>query len=81
MADDIPCFPITGYTIGPIPSMGIVLVRFPFLASPMQALEQADPGRNYALTPVQAREVRDAIDRALAKLDSSESPPDPDQTH
>lgn len=81
MADDIPVFPVTGYTIGPIPSMGIVVIRFPFLASPMQEIDKADPGRTYALTPVQAREVRDSIDRALAILDRSEPQAGPDQSH
>jgi hypothetical protein len=79
MAEDIPVFPITGYTIGPITSMGIVIIQFPFLASPMQELAKADPGRRYALTPEQAREVRDAIDRAIPKLGSGQA--SPDQTH
>lgn len=81
MADNIPIFPVSGWDAGPVPSMGIMVIRFHFLAHPLQKLEEADPGRNYALTPPQLRELRDAIDRALVKLEKPEVPASTDRTN
>jgi hypothetical protein len=77
MHDDIPIFPVVGTTIGPIASKEIVIVQFAFLSSSRQKLEEADPGRKYALSPAVALEVRDAIDRALKTLGLSELQVDP----
>jgi BssS protein family len=55
--------------------MGIVLMRLDFLTHATQQPGEAQPGRNYALTPVQARYLAEKILSALATLESS-APPD-----
>lgn len=70
MTDEIPLFPVAGWEIAPISAYGAIFIRPAFLSHPAQKLEEADPGRRYLLTAAQARELRDAIDRALHHLET-----------
>lgn len=79
--EEILMFPITGWDIRTIPAYDIILLNLPFLASPMQNIDTPNPGRNYALTRVQVRELREALDRALLKLESAATPPNSDPHH
>lgn len=72
--NDVALFPVAGWEIGPIPSLGLVMIQPHFLTHPMQRPEEANAGRRYALTPLQARELSDALQRALAKLESAGPP-------
>lgn len=74
MSDEIPLFPVAQLTVGPVPRMGLVVIRPDFLTTLMQQPEEAQQGRTYALTPVQAHYLVDQIQRALAILETSLSP-------
>lgn len=77
MADDLPIFPVSEWDIRSVPAYQILLLRLGFLSHATQKPEEADPGRNYALTLAQAAELRDAIDRALQKMQTDGVPPIP----
>jgi biofilm regulator BssS len=64
---EITTFPVTGWEIKNVPAYDIILLNLQFLSSPMQRIEQADPGRNYAMTPAQIQELIAALQRSLEK--------------
>ena len=68
--NDEPAFPVASITSGPQPNLGAYLIRFDFLTNQMQAPNEANPGRNYLLTPVQARYLAEKILSALPMLES-----------
>lgn len=70
MEDDLFLFPITGWEIKTVPVDGILSVRFPFLSHEYQKLAEADPGRPYVMQAEQARELRDALSRAIECIDN-----------
>ncbi|HEX8874535.1 MAG TPA: hypothetical protein VF780_07895 [Nitrosospira sp.] len=72
MDDDLFQFPITGWEIKVQPIEGLLSVRFPFLSHEQQKLAEADPGRPYIMQAEQARELRDALSRAIDRLESRE---------
>lgn len=73
--DDTPIFPVAAITIGPVPRMGLIVIRPDFLSNLTQRPEESQTGRTYALTPLQAQYVVEQIQQALVTL-SSASPPD-----
>ena len=73
MDDDLFQFPITGWEIKTEPGEGLLSVRFPFLSHEQQKLTEADPGRPYVLQAEQARELRDALSRAIDHIENHES--------
>jgi len=79
--DESACFPVTSITVGPQPSLGVFLIRFDFLTNPLQSPDQPNPGRNYLLTPVQARYLAEKIQSQLHLLESGASPGTGDQKH
>ena len=72
--NDIPVFPVAAMTIAPVPRMGMIIIRPDFLSNLTQPPQEAQTGRTYALTPVQAQYVVEQIQRALATLASAETP-------
>jgi biofilm formation regulator BssS-like protein len=72
MNDDLFLFPITGWEIKSVPVEGILSVRFPFLSHEQQKLAEADPGRPYVMQAEQAREFRDALSRAIERMENQE---------
>ena len=70
MGDDLFQFPITGWEIKTEPIDGLLSVRFPFLSHEQQKLAEADPGRSYIMQAEQARELRDALSRAIQRLEN-----------
>lgn len=72
MSEDLFQFPITGWEIKAEPVEGILSVRFPFLSHEQQKLADADPGRPYIMHAEQARELRDALSRAIDRLEKQE---------
>jgi BssS protein family len=73
--NDIPVFPITEVAIGPVPRMGIVVMRLDFVSTAMQTPEEAQTGRTYAMSPVQVRDVIQRLQNSLATLENA-LPPD-----
>lgn len=65
-----PLSPVLTITSGALPDVGVVLVRFDFV-EPAAApeLERAHAGRNYVLTPVQARHLVERLQKSLTRLD------------
>lgn len=78
MNNDLFLFPITGWEIKSIPVEGILSVRFPFLSHEQQKLAEADPGRPYVMQTEQARELRDALSRAIEHIENKELEPSAD---
>ncbi len=72
MEDNLFLFPITGWEVKALPIDGILSVRFPFLSHEQQKLAEADPGRPYMMRTEQARELRDALSRAIELIDNAE---------
>lgn len=73
MEDNLFLFPITGWEVKALPLDGILSVRFPFLSHEQQKLAEADPGRPYVMRTEQARELRDALSRAIERIDNAEA--------
>ncbi len=73
--EEIPLYPVAATTIGPVPRLGLVVMRPDFLTHAMQTPEQAQRGRTYALSPAIARYVAEQLLSAVAKLESA-APPD-----
>lgn len=69
---DIQVFPAMGYEIEPLPALGALFIRLPFVTHPSQSPHEPDPGRRYLFSPAQARELAHAI---LSTLDAMESGP------
>ena len=72
MGDDLVQFPITGWEVKTEPLDGLLSVRFPFLSHEQQKLAEADPGRPYVMQAEQARELRDALSRAIERMSDQE---------
>ena len=70
MDNDFFLFPITGWEIKTVPVDGVLSVRFPFLSHDRQKLSEANPGRPYVMHADQARELRDALSRAIAYIEN-----------
>ncbi|WP_175133466.1 bssS family protein [Achromobacter xylosoxidans] len=81
MAENIPLFPVANWTAGPVPQLGLAVIKFDFLTNPMQRPEEANPGRHYALTPAQLRDLIEQMQSALRTLETSATPAPPGQTH
>ena len=77
MNDYLLQFPIVGWDITTLPSEGIICIRLPFLPSDFEKLAEADPGKPHAVHVEQAREFRDALTRAILRIDDYESGPGP----
>ena len=73
MQDDLFLFLVTGWEVKALPLDGTLSVRFPFLSHEQQKLAEADPGRPYVMRTEQARELRDALSRAIERLDNAEA--------
>ncbi|WP_129991865.1 bssS family protein [Rahnella sp. CFA14(1/10)] len=71
---DIPIFPIAGWKIGPLPGYDALVMKFQFLTSPIQPIEEAQETQFFGLTPDIARalisELQKHID-TVEKFDSS----------
>lgn len=73
--DQTPLYPVAELTVGPVPRLGAVVIRPDFLTHATQQPSEAQRGRTYALTAVQARYLAEQILLALATLETA-APPD-----
>ncbi len=62
-------YPIANWDVGPIEEHGLVVFRPHFISSPEQTAEDAQVSRYYAMTIEQARELRLALESAIAVLE------------
>jgi len=72
---EITLFPVAQLTVGPVPRLGLIVIRPDYLTHQMQGPEEYHHGRTYALTPEQARYLAEKTLQALAMLESA-APPD-----
>jgi hypothetical protein len=67
-----PLSPVLAITSGALPDVGVVLVRFDFLAHVGEpALEEVHAGKNFVLTPVQVRHLVERLQRSLTHLETA----------
>lgn len=76
-----PAFPVAHIALGPQPSLGYFLIRFDFLTNLMQPVDHPNPGRNYLLTPVQARYLAEQILSTLHHLETAGTEVAPGEKH
>lgn len=81
MQDEIPLFPVCGWSIGPILVHDAVTIKFDFLTNLMQPVNEANQGRHYLLASAQAKELVEKIQKALHYLETAEPQLLPSQTH
>jgi hypothetical protein len=79
--DELPIFPVTGWSIATIPAYGALFIQLPFLSHPMQTIEEADPGRRYVFQLQQARDLIVALQQSVQKLENSGFEAMPGETH
>jgi hypothetical protein len=76
-----PLFPVVEIAIGPVPRMGIVVMRLDFVSTLMDTPEDAQTGRTYGMTPVQAQYVIERLQASLGTLETSAPPDGGGQVH
>ena len=64
-------YPIANWDMGPIEEHQLVVFRPHFISSPGQTAEDAEISRYYALTLPQAKELRQALEAAIAVLEAA----------
>lgn len=65
---DIPLAPIAGWTTGPVPAYGAVILRLDYLTHPMQQIDEATQSPHFLLTAAQALELSEALKKHAAGL-------------
>lgn len=75
MKPNLSIFPITGWEVETVSTDELVFVRFNFLSDIRQQLNEADASSPYAMELEQARELRDALTRAIDRIDNYERDP------
>ncbi len=63
-------YPIANWDMGPIEEHQLVVFRPHFISTPGQTAEEAEISRYYALTLPQAKELRQALETAIAVLEA-----------
>ncbi|MFC7408732.1 hypothetical protein [Hydrogenophaga atypica] len=74
MTQDIPLAPIAGWTTGPIPAYGAVILRLDYLLHPTQQPSEALQTPHFVLTAAQALELSEALKKHAAAL--KDGPPE-----
>ncbi|MEO8768229.1 MAG: hypothetical protein ABI363_07815 [Nitrosospira sp.] len=74
MKPDLSVLPITGWEVESVSTDELIFVRFTFLSDILQRLDEADVGNSYAMEIEQARELRDALTRAIERIDNEREP-------
>jgi hypothetical protein len=70
MKPNLPIFPITEWEVETSPADELIFVRFTFLSDVRQCLDDADVGNPYVMEIEQVRELRDALTRAIERVDN-----------
>lgn len=66
-------YPIANWDLGPIVDHQLLVFRPHFISSPGQAPEDAEMSRYYAMTLPQAKELKKALESAIAVLEATAS--------
>ncbi|XBS71127.1 bssS family protein [Acerihabitans sp. KWT182] len=78
---DIPVFPVSGWKIGPLPGYDALVLKFQYLASPLQPIEEAEETIFYGLTPEIARGLISDLQKHIEAVEKSASLPHPEAKH
>ncbi len=79
MKPDLSVLPITGWEVETVSTDELIFVRFIFLSDILQRLDEADIGNSYAMEIEQARELRNALTRAIERIDNERDPSSPNR--
>ncbi|WP_269935838.1 bssS family protein [Serratia liquefaciens] len=69
--DDIPVFPVAGWQAGPLPGYDMLVLKFQFLSTPMQKLDEAQESQFFAMQPDMVRNLISDLTRHLEALEKS----------
>ncbi|EEW39158.1 hypothetical protein HMPREF0484_4786 [Klebsiella pneumoniae subsp. rhinoscleromatis ATCC 13884] len=69
--NDIPTFPVEGWTAGPLPGYDALVLKLQYLSSPMQPIETAHETEFFALTPEMAEALISDLQRHIETLRTS----------
>ncbi len=64
-------YPIANWDLGPIEQHQVVVFRPHFISKPGETAEDAEMSRYYALTLPQAKELKKALEAAIAVLEAA----------
>lgn len=67
--EDENIYPIANWDLGPIEEHNLVVFRPHFISSPGQEADEAEISRYYAMTIEQAKQLRLALESAIAVLE------------
>lgn len=67
--DNESIYPIANWDVGPIEQHNLVVFRPHYISTPGQSAEEAEISRYYAMTIDQAKELRLALESAIAVLE------------
>lgn len=73
MPDEIALFPVAGWQSGPVPAHGLIALKFQYLSTPMQRIEEAQTTQMFAMTADQTRQLIEDLQRQLDRLESDGS--------
>ncbi|CAI1071060.1 MULTISPECIES: bssS family protein [Serratia] len=69
--DDIPVFPVAGWQAGPFPGYNAIALKFQFLSSELQKLDEVQESQFFAMTPEMVRELISDLTRHVETLEKS----------
>lgn len=69
--DDIPVLPVAGWQAGPLPGYDALVLKFQFLSSPMQKLDEAQESQFFAMQPNMVRNLISDLTKHLETLEKS----------
>lgn len=78
---NIPVFPITGWKIGPLAGYDALVIKFQYLVSPLQQLEEAQETNFFGLTPAMARNLISDLQKHIETVENSGSQPSLAEKH
>ncbi|CAJ0994595.1 hypothetical protein SODG_006408 [Sodalis praecaptivus] len=69
--DDIPVFPVTGWKAGPLRGYDALTLKFQYLSSPMQPIEEAQETQFLGITTQMARTLIADLQKHIDSLENS----------
>ncbi|HHQ6722187.1 TPA: bssS family protein [Serratia fonticola] len=78
---DISIFPVTGWKIGPLPGYDALVLKFQFLTSPTQPLEEAQETQFFGITPDIAKAMIADLKKHIETVEKSSGAIHPSEKH
>lgn len=70
MSEEIPLRPVVGWDLHKVPALGVAMLTFRYLVSPMESAKQAHRSHNFGLTPAQLRDLARSLEAAAQVLET-----------